>query len=142
MIEAKGMALQKPRDTAKRKPKNHSRRNKTRTHRAIIKELDAIARREVVEERDGNRCVRCGRTEPEVQIQWSHVHSRRHHCIRWDPDNSKALCSACHTWWTYNPGLAYDWFIKNFRERWERITRILQINPKVNVKKLLADRRG
>jgi len=135
MIDTSKLAHPKP---VRKRKKNHSRRNRTREHRAVIRELDAITRREVVEERDGNKCIRCGATD---SIQWSHVHSRRHHCIRWDPENSKALCAACHTWWTYNPGLAYDWFAKNYPERWERITRILLANPKVDVRELLRERR-
>jgi 5-methylcytosine-specific restriction endonuclease McrA len=102
----------------------------------MILALDAQARQEVFE-RDGFKCQRCGVREGlGAVLQWSHVHSRRHYCLRWDPDNAKILCLKCHCWWTNNPGLAYDWFVKKFPERWERITRVLQANPKVRVKEL------
>jgi 5-methylcytosine-specific restriction endonuclease McrA len=129
-----------PKVATKRKA-NHSQRNRTRAHRRVIAELDAIARAEVME-RD-KCCQRCGATVSSdgTPLQWSHVHSRRHHCLRWDAENSKALCKNCHAWWGYNPGLAYDWFAKKFPERWERITRVLQMNPKVDVKALLAEMR-
>ena len=81
-------------------------------------------------------CQRCGSSD---SLQWSHVHSRRHHCLRWDDDNSKVLCIRCHCWWTNNPGLAFDWFVKKWPERWERITRVLQANPKVRVPELYAE---
>jgi len=124
--------------TQRKRKKNHSRRRKTLSIRKMVIALDKAARLAVLE-RDGWKCVRCGSTG---NIQWSHVHSRRHYCLRWDEDNSKALCAACHCWWTYNPGLAYEWFRKNFSERWERITAVLIANPKVNVKALYESRLG
>lgn len=116
----------------------------------MVKILDVDCRQRVVEERDENTCQRCGSRQGEwtagdpypVVIQWSHVHSRRHYCLRWDDDNSKALCRNCHCWWTNNPGLAYDWFMKKWPERWERITRVLQLNPKVIVKHKLEELRA
>lgn len=112
------------------------RRSKRALKRSkMVLELDKACRLEVFE-RDLGICQRCGST---LMLQWSHVHSRRHHCLRWDPDNSKVLCRDCHCWWTNNPGLAYDWFIKKFPERWERITRVLQANPKVNMKSKLEE---
>lgn len=127
---------------ATKRKANHSRRNRTREHKRIIAELDALARAEVME-RD-TCCQRCGATVSSdgTPLQWSHVHSRRHHCLRWDIENSKALCKNCHCWWTNNPGLAYDFFVKKFPERWERITRVLQMNPKVDVKALLVEMRA
>lgn len=99
--------------------------------------LDADCRLNVFD-RDEWKCQRCGAGADTV-LQWSHVHSRRHHCLRWDVDNSKVLCRACHCWWGNNPGLAFDWFSKKWPERWERITRVLQLNPKVRVKELYAE---
>lgn len=119
------------------------------TKKRMIGLLDKAAREQIVIERDHNVCQRCGRREGEwdsmgmvtVKIQWSHVHSRRFHCIRWDPDNSKALCQRCHCWWTNNPGLAFDWFSKKFPERWERVTRVLQSGARVNVRALYEELR-
>jgi hypothetical protein len=100
----------------------------------MVLALDAACRERVMA-RDGC-CQRCGATVSSdgSPLQWSHVHSRRHHCLRWDDDNSKILCKSCHFWWTNNPGLAFDFFMKKFPERWDRIIRVLQLNPKVRVK--------
>lgn len=97
----------------------------------MIKALDDACRKEVLE-RDG-KCQRCGAMQ---DLQWSHVHSRRHHCIRWDLDNSKALCRGCHCWWTNHPIEAAFWFSRNWPMRWERINELLRRNPKVNVREL------
>lgn len=115
---------------------------KTLKNNRMIRALDAACRA-LIFERDENRCQRCGRTEGEfhpdgfpVVLQWSHVKGRRFHGLRWEPDNSKVLCSKCHMWWGNNPILAIDWFVKKWPERWANITRVLQLNPKTNVRAL------
>lgn len=95
--------------------------------------LDAAARAEVFE-RDGGICIRCSNSERAVQ--WAHVLSRRHLCLRWNPENAMTLCAGCHLFWHHEPAMALDWYFKNFAERWERITRVLQANPKVRIKEL------
>lgn len=121
----------------KRVKRKHSRRNRTQQKHRMELGLDAICRAEVFE-RDGNVCQRCGAAIScdGTPLQWSHVHSRRHNCLRWDPDNSKVLCKGCHFWWGNNPGLAIDWFQKNWPERWRRITDLLILNPKTDVRGL------
>lgn len=119
------------------------RSKRTLKRNRMIKALDDACRERVFE-RDHGKCQRCGSQGSHEQwshnlMQWSHVHSRRHLCTRWDDDNSKVLCLSCHCWWGNNPGLAYDWFAKKWPERWERITRVLQLNPKVRVEDLYAE---
>lgn len=104
---------------------------KTQKRRRMITELDKAARERVFE-RDGGICIRCG--DKSRIPQWAHVLSRRHLCTRWEADNAMSLCGGCHLFWHHEPALAVDWFIKNFRERWERITAILQVNPKISVR--------
>lgn len=51
--------------------------------------------------RAGHRCERCG-TQYEAKstgLQCSHNFSRRHHSIRFHPDNALALCHHCHNYW-------------------------------------------
>lgn len=128
--------IQKP--GAKRKKRNHSQRNKRRTKRGMVLDLDKVARHEIVVERDGNICQRCGHRDGwnvyledkrmywTLKIQWAHVHTREYHLTRWEPDNSLALCDRCHVWFDNHKVLAFDWFAKKFPERWERINRMLQ----------------
>ena len=116
----------------KKRPKNHSIRNKRRTKRGMVIDLDRIARAEIVEERDRNICQRCAASSGEVEdgmqvvIQWCHLNSREYYVTRWEPDNSLALCSRCHVWLDNHKVLGFDWFAKKYPERWERITRALQ----------------
>ena len=49
---------------------------------------------EAVKERDGHKCVKCGKT---TYLNSHHIYSRSNHAIRWDLDNGIALCSGCHT---------------------------------------------
>ena len=128
-MDTSGLPFAKP--TRKRVKSKHSRRKKTRTKRGMVIDLDKVARREIVEERDGNVCQRC-RYYPEgtLPIQWAHVHTREYYITRWEPDNSLALCSACHVWFDNHKVLSLDWFAKKYPERWERLKRILQGNCK------------
>lgn len=90
---------------------------KTRQRRRLMKELDAEAREKVFE-RDGFKCVRCGKPN----VQWAHIFSRRHKALRWDADNALSLCNGCHLFFFHGePALAMDWFRKTWPERWERI---------------------
>ena len=137
MMDTSGLPFAKP--IRKRVKSKHSRRKKTRTKRGMVIDLDKVARREIVEERDGNVCQRCGFPvlviSPDGRfydrpIQWAHVHTREYYITRWEPDNSLALCSACHVWFDNHKVLSLDWFAKKYPERWERIKRILQGNCK------------
>ena len=115
-------------------------RKKRRTKRGMVIDLDRVARREIVEERDGEMCQRCGDYSgfvvsggfDKVVIQWAHIHTREYYITRWEPDNSLALCSRCHVWFDNHKVLGFDWFAKKFPERWERITRMLQGKASTN----------
>ncbi len=125
--------LAKP--SARKRKKNHSIRNKRRTKRGMVIDLDRIARAEIVHDRDADICQRCERWDgyPDwAVIQWAHVQSREYYVTRWEPDNSLALCSRCHVWFDNHKVLSFDWFAKKFPERWDRIKRILHAGTKTN----------
>lgn len=71
-----------------------------------LKELDRLCRA-VVFERDGNCCMRCGKTD---HLQWAHVYSRRYRALRWLPLNSMCLCAGCHLAWHHRPLEAMKWW--------------------------------
>jgi hypothetical protein len=133
-----GFKFAKP--VRKKRKKNHSIRNKRRTKRGMVIDLDRVARQEIVIERDHDVCQRCGAENGRwdhgygldytAVIQWAHIHTREYYCTRWEPDNSLALCSRCHVWLDNHKVIGFDWFAKKFPERWERITRALQGNNK------------
>lgn len=108
--------------------------SKTRKRRAMILECDKYSR-ELCFERDGHKCVRCGKDKG---IQWAHVISRRHLSTRWDLDNCLTLCAGCHKfWWHDNPREAVEWFAAKFPERNEHIRAIHAMRIKVDIKSVL-----
>ena len=106
---------------------------KTQQRRRWIKELDADARWRVFT-RDQNECQCCH--DPQYAVQWAHMISRRHLCIRWEADNALSLCAGCHMWFDGYPLLSGDWFRKNWPERAERILAMYNAGGKVNVREL------
>jgi len=111
---------------------------RTQRKRRMMRHLDAACRREVVEARDWNTCQRCGRISGQfdagrsVVIQWAHVHTREYYITRWEPDNSLALCDACHVFFDNHKVLSYEWFRKKWPERWEHIQNVLRVSTKTS----------
>lgn len=64
--------------------------------------------RQILVARDGERCLRCGKTE---RLQMSHIYPKgTHRRIEYSPDNIKFLCVGCHMyWWHKNPVEAHIW---------------------------------
>ena len=94
---------------------------KTKTPRKqLIKKLDELSK-EVVRQRDGNTCCRCGKWVEGSGRHVSHVIPvSAGHKLRWDPLNMKILCYHCHiNWWHKNPMNSAEWFAMKFPERWE-----------------------
>lgn len=132
-MDTKGLTLPKPKDGKKRKKKkNHSIRDKRRSRGAMVKDLDKLTSREV-KERDEYTCQRCGKIDGEwdagieqyVVVQWAHIHTREYHCTRWELENGLTLCKRCHVWFDNHKFLAYDWFEKNYPERYHMIRNVL-----------------
>jgi hypothetical protein len=55
---------------------------------------------EIVDARDGHKCVLCGR---EHDLQLDHCISRTHKNVFFDTDNLNWLCEKCHTAKSFNP---------------------------------------
>ncbi len=75
--------------------------------------LDKLCR-QVVFQRDGHKCARCGKAD---NIQWCHVNSRRYLSTRWMLENSLAMCAGCHLLWHHRPTEAAEWFAKKYPDR-------------------------
>jgi hypothetical protein len=119
-------------------------RRRTKEKNAMIRELDASCRQRVME-RDQEMCARAGVSPCEGPLQWSHVITREVLALRWEDENSQAMCRGHHHWWHMNHSQAILWFSTHWPERWEHIKRIYQSNVKFGfeeVKALLADLRG
>jgi hypothetical protein len=100
------------------------------SRRGEIKQLDALARR-LVMLRDRDTCQKCGRVEV---IQWAHIHTRGVHSMRWEPDNSLALCKGCHYQGHLHPTEFSAWFTGRFPERAARLTLMRQTPRKMDRK--------
>ncbi len=62
-----------------------------------------------IRERDGNRCLNCGR---ESNLTNSHYWGRRHSSTRYDPDNCITLCwLPCHKTWEHEKQGRYREFM-------------------------------
>lgn len=94
--------------------------------KARVRELDALCRAAVFK-RDGNRCVKCGKT---VNLQWCHIFSRRYQSMRWDMDNSLVLCAGDHLWQHHRPLEASRWFETLYPERAKRLLLIARTKRK------------
>lgn len=76
--------------------------------------LDRLCK-EVVFLRDKATCQRCGTTSG--KLDWAHVHTRRIKALRWDLNNSLALCAKDHFWWHQFPLEGARWFMEYFPAR-------------------------
>ena len=66
---------------------------RTRSQR-LHDDLDEVCA-DIVKERDGHKCRRCGG----APVYWAHIIRRsRSKAVRWNPDNALALCRSCHKW--------------------------------------------
>lgn len=88
----------------------------------MTKQLDKLSK-DVVRQRDGNLCVRCGSWVEGAGRHVSHVIPvSAGNKLRWDPLNMKIMCFHCHiNWWHKNPMEAAAWFADTFPDRWEYI---------------------
>jgi hypothetical protein len=82
------------------------------------KQLADQLARTIVLSRDEWSCRRCGSQEV---VQWAHLLTRASLCLRHDPDNSLALCRACHFHFTKNPAAFERWISKEMPGRWQEL---------------------
>lgn len=87
----------------------------------LRKEADKAFRRYVLE-RDG-RCMDEDRTHLCAgPLQWAHLISRGYWIVRYDEDNSVALCQGAHYFYTHRPVEWQDWCVAYLgQERWEAL---------------------
>jgi hypothetical protein len=91
--------------------------------RVSLTALRDACRKLVVELRDGNACVRCGRHGEGTRIEWSHVITRNAPSLIYKPWNSMALCGprkyrwTCHYWFDSNKSESMKWWEQKYPER-------------------------
>jgi 5-methylcytosine-specific restriction endonuclease McrA len=87
--------------------------------------------------RDGERCLRCGKTET---LAISHIFPRgSHRAMELEPDNLKFLCYYCHIcWWHKNPIEAHEWLATAIpKPRLDKLKLMANTSHKVPEYKLL-----
>ena len=82
-----------------------------------------------VKMRDNFTCVRCGKKGSGSSIHASHILPKGEYPkFEFEEWNLKCLCMYCHLqWWHKNPLEAYQWFVKKFPKRYQKI---LEMAPK------------
>jgi 5-methylcytosine-specific restriction endonuclease McrA len=81
---------------------------------------------EVLLKRDGNRCVRCGRT---TGLSPAHIYpTGRYPRMAWMLENIIVLCwFGCHDgWWHKNPLEAAEWYKKTYPENYKKLKALSQ----------------
>jgi hypothetical protein len=97
-----------------------------------IKVLDALCR-QFVFLRDRFMCVKClPKRRNGVRLQWSHIHTRGVHSLRWVPENSLCLCSGCHLKGHLHPTEFSRWFEEAYPQRAAYLTLLRQTPRKVD----------
>lgn len=89
--------------------------------------------RELVILRDGERCLRCGKTNI---LHLSHIYPKgKQRGMELDPDNLKLLCAGCHIyWWHKSPLEAQNWLVSVLPpERLQRLKLMSQTAQKVDL---------
>lgn len=78
--------------------------------------------KKIAKQRDGYRCLWCGRDENSVQIQGSHIKGEgAYPNLSYLPRNIKALCAECHRRWHSAPTDSAQWFKEKYPDWYEEI---------------------
>jgi ribosomal protein L37AE/L43A len=121
------------------KPREPIRRKSP--HCQMCQELDLFVREKVFE-RDGWKCVKCGKSKVSgiSVLQVAHVYPKgKYQRLRFEIDNLLSLCYACHMIWLHrNPMEFSSWFRANYPERARKLEFLKDAAAKVNVKEALS----
>ena len=100
------------RSSFRRKPKQSKTRKRKTDRRKLMDACDDACALWVKEAHDWT-CCKCGRAfgGRNASAHWSHIHSRRHKSIRWDPTNSVLHCAGCHRWYHECPPESGYWVV-------------------------------
>lgn len=93
----------------------------------INRKLDNLAR-DICKVSADYTCQRCGEKGDSSSIEWAHIEPRKYKSIRWDSNNSLALCNAkinnCHRWFDRYRALPMEWLSTFFPEKHEWLLEI------------------
>ena len=72
-----------------------------------------------IRHRAGWKCERCGTQyePPTAALHCSHFWGRARESPRFDEDNASAHCHGCHSFFTANPALHYQWKLQRMGQR-------------------------
>lgn len=103
--------------------------------RKIKQQIDLLVKAKVLE-RDGHKCVRCGKTE---RLAASHILPKgKYPRMRFDALNILTLCVGCHIfWWHRSPIDAHLWLEEKYPGLYDRLKVIAAVARKVDLNELL-----
>jgi len=108
------------------------KRRRKKSERTKLRDRCDKLFRQIILERDGDTCQRCGRYVEGRNAHVAHIipRSRTNYWLRWTPDNALLMCYACHiNWWHKHPLESGEWFRRKYRKRLERITELNTLRP-------------
>jgi 5-methylcytosine-specific restriction endonuclease McrA len=115
-------------------------KKKKPTLTGMTRRLDIVAR-DICKLRAGFVCQKCGTLGDSSSIEWAHIEARKRKGIRWEENNSLALCNSkinnCHRWFDVTRSVPMMWLIENYPEKWEWLT--TQVDGVYNAEKLCTD---
>lgn len=92
--------------------------------------------KQLVHERDGNKCVKCGKSE---RIQAAHILSKgRYQRLRFEPLNILTLCVGCHLFGAHKDPVDFArWLESKYPGRYDQLQVLAAVARKVDVKELI-----
>ena len=106
----------------------------------MTRRLDNVSR-EICKLRVGFVCQKCGEQGTSSTIEWAHIEARKHKAIRWNENNSLALCNSqinnCHRWFDVTRSVPMKWLMETYPEKWEWLT--TEVDGVYNAEQLCRD---
>ena len=85
----------------------------SKERKKLIKKLVKVFG-DYIKERDGWRCVICGKIKEMLPIDPGHLITRASHATRWNEKNCFASCRNCNMTHEYRPEIMTNWFLQKF----------------------------
>ena len=129
------VAFPKPGSIAKRKRRNHVRKNITKERRVVELRCDYLVK-QLVHARDENRCLKCG---SDGDVQAAHILPKgKYPLMRFVLENLLSLCYTCHLHWAHKDPIGFtEWLDAKWPGRKQMLIESARMPRKVDMLELL-----